>query len=123
MRLIATAIALLLMLAGPAAAEQFALIHGNWCGFRNKEGPGDSGLPPVDALDAICMRHDQCYDIPDVDRCSCDLELMSEVEGLDWAKGRSTRLARTVFYGIALKPCTDRTALLRKVDMARSSEM
>lgn len=123
MRLIATAFALLLVLAGPAAAEGFVLIHGNWCGFRNKEGPGNSSLPPVDALDEICMRHDQCYDIPDVDTCTCDLELMREVRELDWAEGRSRRLARTVFYGIALKPCSDRTALLHKVDIARRSEM
>lgn len=46
---------------GPALAEPGAmgepkmLIHGNYC------GPGNNApLPPIDALDAACARHDAC---------------------------------------------------------------
>jgi len=30
--------------------------YGNWCGKGNK------GKPAIDALDALCYRHDKCYD-------------------------------------------------------------
>ncbi len=117
------AVGILMMLAGPAPANQFALIHGNYCGFGQKSGPDDAEKPPVDALDAICMRHDQCYDARGNNDCGCDLALMREVSGLNWAKGRSIRLARAVFYGIALLPCSDRAGQLRKIEMARSTDM
>ena len=42
--------------AQPAAlGRPTILIHGNYC------GPGNNApLPPIDALDAACMRHDAC---------------------------------------------------------------
>ena len=30
-------------------------IYGNWC------GPGHGGGPAIDAVDAVCRAHDQCY--------------------------------------------------------------
>jgi hypothetical protein len=58
------AISLLLAfgLASPVEAQSLRyargpamLIHGNYCGMGN-----NAPLPPVDALDAACARHDAC---------------------------------------------------------------
>jgi hypothetical protein len=65
--------------AGPALAQPAAnggpkfLLHGNYC------GPGNNApLPPIDALDAACARHDDCT--PDVGLPSkaCNLRLERE---------------------------------------------
>ena len=65
--------------AGPALAQPAAnggpkfLLHGNYC------GPGNNApLPPIDALDAACARHDACT--PDVGLPSkaCNLRLERE---------------------------------------------
>lgn len=116
-------VSLLIGLAGPGVAQEFALIHGNYCGYQKKPGPGGTDLPPVDRLDAICMRHDLCYAARGNNDCACDLALMREVSGLTWAEGRSIRLARAVFYGIAALPCTDARGQLRKIELARSTDM
>ncbi len=61
-------------LAQPAAnGGPKLLIHGNYC------GPGNNApLPPIDALDAACARHDACT--PDVGLPSkaCNLRLERE---------------------------------------------
>ena len=69
--------------AAPAIAQPAAnggpklLIHGNYC------GPGNNApLPPIDALDAACARHDACT--PDVGLPSkaCNLRLEREAEAV-----------------------------------------
>jgi hypothetical protein len=65
-------------LAQPAAngGPKF-LIHGNYC------GPGNNApLPPIDALDAACARHDACT--PDVGLPSraCNLRLEREAQAV-----------------------------------------
>lgn len=47
------------------------LFHGNYCGT----GQRGEGLPPTDALDAACMRHDACYDAAGYRSCACDATL------------------------------------------------
>jgi hypothetical protein len=65
-------------LAQPAAnGGPKLLIHGNYC------GPGNNApLPPIDALDAACARHDACT--PDVGLPSkaCNLRLAREAAAL-----------------------------------------
>jgi hypothetical protein len=65
-------------LAQPAAnGGPTLLIHGNYC------GPGNNApLPPVDALDAACARHDACT--PDVGLPSeaCNRQLEREAEAV-----------------------------------------
>jgi hypothetical protein len=61
---------------GTNGAPKF-LIHGNYC------GPGNNApLPPIDALDAACARHDACT--PDVGLPSkaCNLRLEREAEAV-----------------------------------------
>ena len=49
----------LLLPAGAAQADPFGCLplYGNWCGPGH---PAAVALPPVDAFDAACMRHDLC---------------------------------------------------------------
>ena len=57
---LAGALALLgALAASPASASPFGClpIYGNWCGPGH---PTSTALPPVDAFDAACMRHDLC---------------------------------------------------------------
>lgn len=62
--------------AGPAVRGPSLLMHGNYC------GPGNNApLPPIDALDAACARHDACT--PDGDALptrGCNLRLQREAE-------------------------------------------
>lgn len=49
------------------------LIHGNYCGIGNRPG-----TPPVDQLDAACMRHDACTRTGKLPDCACDNRLHDE---------------------------------------------
>lgn len=67
--------------AGPSQAQPAAfggpkmLIHGNYC------GPGNNApLPPVDALDAACARHDACTPEGGLPSKACNLRLQREAE-------------------------------------------
>ncbi|HYF56274.1 MAG TPA: phospholipase A2 family protein [Salinarimonas sp.] len=46
--------------------------HGNYCGRANRGGV------PVDALDEVCKRHDECYDNQGDGACACDTLLRTE---------------------------------------------
>ncbi|MDP4024734.1 hypothetical protein Q8W71_19070 [Methylobacterium sp. NEAU 140] len=78
----ALAAAILLAAGGaPALAQPAAfggpkmLIHGNYC------GPGNNApLPPVDALDAACARHDACTPTGGLPSPGCNLRLQQEAE-------------------------------------------
>lgn len=66
-------------LAGAAQAQPAAfggpkmLIHGNYC------GPGNNApLPPIDALDAACARHDACTPEGGLPSQACNLRLKQE---------------------------------------------
>ena len=66
-------------LAGTAQAQPAAfggpkmLIHGNYC------GPGNNApLPPIDALDAACARHDACTPNGGLPSEACNLRLQQE---------------------------------------------
>jgi hypothetical protein len=66
-------------LAAPSYAQPAAfggpkmLIHGNYC------GPGNNApLPPIDALDAACARHDACTPEGGLPSQACNLRLQRE---------------------------------------------
>jgi hypothetical protein len=53
------------------------LIHGNYC------GPGNNApLPPIDALDAACARHDACTPHGGLPTRACNLRLQREAEAI-----------------------------------------
>lgn len=54
------------------------VIYGNYCGLSNLGGI------PVDGVDAICQRHDSCYDRNGYFNCDCDRKMLEEL-----AKSRS----------------------------------
>lgn len=55
-----------------------ALFHGNYCG----KGQRGDGAPPIDELDAACMRHDTCYDASGHPSCACDAALKREASAV-----------------------------------------
>ncbi|MEL6064380.1 MULTISPECIES: hypothetical protein [unclassified Methylobacterium] len=65
--------------AAPSQAQPAAfggpkmLIHGNYC------GPGNNApLPPIDALDAACARHDACTPNGGLPTQACNLRLQRD---------------------------------------------
>ena len=63
------------------------LIHGNYCGVGNKPG-----LPPVDALDAACMRHDACTKTGTLPSCACNERLRTEAIAIATDASRTEQL-------------------------------
>lgn len=60
--------------ASQGLARAVALpIYGNWC------GPGYGGGDPIDALDAACKTHDECYGSYGWADCDCDLQLINTI--------------------------------------------
>ncbi|KOX57805.1 hypothetical protein ADL19_09170 [Streptomyces purpurogeneiscleroticus] len=66
-------------LSAPSYAQPAAfggpkmLVHGNYC------GPGNNApLPPIDALDAACARHDACTPNGGLPSQACNLRLQRE---------------------------------------------
>ena len=50
-------------------------VHGNWC------GPGHSGPgKPIDDIDRACMHHDKCYSRHGRHECTCDKELLRDID-------------------------------------------
>ncbi|MHB2208225.1 hypothetical protein [Methylobacterium sp. CM6257] len=68
-------------LSAPALAQSSglqqpaALFHGNYCGIGN-----NAPLPPIDALDAACARHDACTPIGGLPSRACNLRLQWETD-------------------------------------------
>ncbi|WP_409567516.1 hypothetical protein [Methylobacterium sp. J-030] len=67
----------------PVQAQQSAiggpkmLIHGNYC------GPGNNApLPPIDALDAACARHDACTPDGGIPSRACNVRLEREADAI-----------------------------------------
>lgn len=55
-------------------------IYGNWCGPKHGSGT------PIDALDRICMVHDNCYDSHGYFNCKCDYNMARSIGKLKSAK-------------------------------------
>ncbi|MFE1599771.1 hypothetical protein [Methylobacterium sp. ID0610] len=59
---------------GYARAPQL-LVHGNYCGLGSR-----APLPPVDALDAACARHDACTPVGGLPSRGCNVRLVREAD-------------------------------------------
>lgn len=66
------------------------LFHGNYCG----KGQRGTGLPPTDALDAACMRHDACYEAARYASCACDGVLRAEASAVADDRGVAAEVRR-----------------------------
>ena len=86
--------------ASPASASPFGClpIYGNWCGPGH---PTSTALPPVDAFDAACMRHDLCTAYgPDT---PCDRAFVGELHQIAAQTGYLPRPLQWAEYVIRLK--------------------
>jgi len=98
---------ILLVLIPMAAQAQVSLpVYGNWCG---PDYPANTAIaaPPVDALDAACMRHDYCAAARGRFDCGCDLMLMYELRNTVWPNPYIQADARGIHDAIAVIPCRD----------------
>jgi hypothetical protein len=72
---------LVIVTGAPALAQPYglqqpaALFHGNYCGLGN-----NAPLPPVDALDAACARHDACTPMGRLPSRACNARLSWETD-------------------------------------------
>lgn len=76
-------------LPGGSATEAIAgrdLYHGNYCGH----GQRGAELAPTDELDAVCKRHDDCFDAAGRRSCACNTVLRREA----LAVANTARLSR-----------------------------
>ena len=110
-------LAALAALAGPARAEgdlPVSLpVYGNWCGPGHPSAPWRAA-PPVDPLDAACMRHDSCTAARGRFDCGCDLALMSELRNTPWPNPVIARNARAIHDAIAVTPCASPAGMAEK---------
>ena len=78
------------------------LVHGNYC------GPGNNApLPPIDALDAACARHDACTPSGRLPSKACNIRLEREAAAIarDPRQAKDVRaMAGLVSTSIALIP-------------------
>ncbi len=109
-----------LLAAGVAAAQDNSWIdipiYGNWCGPNHPENMSRAA-PPVDALDAACMRHDQCTAARGRFDCGCDIGLLQELRATHWPNPVIGRNARAIYDAIAMVPCTSPDGMAVKQSM------
>lgn len=81
-----------------------APIYGNWCGPQH---PVDMSraAPPVNLLDAACMRHDYCVAAQGEYNCGCDISFLQELRSTRWPNPMVQNSARAIYDAIALVPC------------------
>ena len=96
------------VLAGAAFAQTPPFVsvpvYGNWCG-PNQPANMAFAAPPVDMLDAACMRHDYCVAQRGPFDCGCDLGLLRELRATPWPNPVIRNDARAIYDAIALVPC------------------
>lgn len=108
-----------LLLALPAQAQGPALpLHGNYCGIGHS-----TGLPPIDALDAACMRHDICAAQRGTLDCGCDIGFMNELRAQPWPDPVLADKARAIYDSIGMTPCADPSGMAYKMACVASDWM
>jgi hypothetical protein len=89
-------------------------VYGNWCGPDHPKLLAGNEPPPIDSIDAACMRHDKCYAENTYFSCSCDVKLWSELR----TNPHPTAKAITYYFGTT--PCLGPDLLLKPVTAATS---
>ncbi len=92
------------LVAAQSNLQIFAPVYGNWCGPNHPVDMSRAG-PPVDVLDAACMRHDYCVAAQGEYDCGCDISFLQELRGTRWQNPMIQRNARAIYDAIALVPC------------------
>ncbi len=92
--------ALVALVCTPNAHAQMCMpLYGNWCGPGH---PAYVALPPVDAFDAACMRHDLCTSAP-VPTGACDRAFVDELHQLAAQTGYLPRPLQWAEYAIRVR--------------------
>lgn len=78
-------------------------IYGRWC------GPGHGGGHPIDAVDAACKKHDECYGRNGYFNCDCDEAVVRDAYRAAFSPGisaqaRAAGLAVANYFG-GVQPC------------------
>lgn len=116
------ALLLLLLSALPWQAQgQVGAFYGHWCGAGPRGGP--FALPPVDALDAACMRHTACTALRGRMDCSCDIALMRDLRAWPWPHPILANRARVFHDRIAVTPCANPSGMAFKAGTLASDMM
>ena len=89
------------MFTTPLVADMGVRLYGNWCG----PGIGTSDYPPIDPLDAACMRHDMCYIATGSVACECDVEFMRELRAIRYPNPDIQARGRAMSDALAMMPC------------------
>jgi len=79
-------------------------VYGNWC------GPGHGGGVPVDDVDRACMIHDNCYGDHGYFNCTCDRELVANLQraiGSGNVGFRGRFMGRIIRRWFQIQPCRD----------------
>lgn len=75
-------------------------IHGNWC------GPGHSGPDaPIDTLDSLCQKHDNCYGSRGYFACSCDAELVLVIKNTQFGSEHERKMATAIMLYFTISGC------------------
>ncbi|CCQ74851.1 hypothetical protein [Magnetospira sp. QH-2] len=80
-------------------------MHGNWCGPGHPKNALRASLPPIDALDDACRRHDYCYIQQGEMDCGCDIAFMNELRNMRYPFNDQRIKARAMYDAIAMMPC------------------
>ena len=91
-------------------------IYGNWCGPNHPENISRAA-PPVDMLDAACMRHDYCTAARGRFDCGCDIGFLNELRATPWPNPAIRRNARGIYDAIAMVPCSSPDGMAVKQSM------
>lgn len=109
MKLIAALSVLVFALCAPLSPTHAGgpglAMYGNWCG----PGTDLNNFPPVDPLDAACMRHDMCYVATGSVACECDVAFMGELRSMPYPNSDTFLRARAMYDALAMMPCDDPT--------------
>ncbi|WP_245259318.1 hypothetical protein [Methylobacterium sp. 77] len=87
---------------GGTARQPAVLLHGHYCGLGN-----DAPLPPIDAVDAACARHDACVPNGGLPARACNLRLQREMAFLSRDRNQPDdlrALAAFIAAGAAVLP-------------------
>lgn len=104
---------LTLTLGSPVRSQSLAFpVYGNYCGINHGAGP--LLIPPVDPVDAACMRHDICTDQHGRFDCGCDIALMNELRYQRWPTPETGEAARAIYEAIAVVPCSNPMGMVYK---------
>ncbi len=105
-----------------SATAQSVAVYGNWCGPNYPSNPALAS-PPIDALDAACMRHDICTANRGRFNCGCDLVFMTELRSTRWQTPALQSQARGIYDAIAVIPCTDPVGTAQKQSLFMQDAM